>query len=171
VAIEVTHSLFDFIFKRKFSSSQKGYLEVRESSASLIIVPVKIMALLVAIFSLLAMIFEIKYFSEYSIQIYVIRLSSTLIAFSVLSLLTAQFAEKYSLFLVHLLLLSIFLSSGLMIYHLPSTLLVNSSIIGLMVFMSALFLSWEVRHQIIVAIYYNLVFAGAILLNNRGFQI
>jgi len=55
-----------------------------------------------------------------------------------------------------------------MIYHLPSTLLVNSSIIGLMVFTSALFLSWEVRHQIIVAIYYNAVFAGAILLNDRA---
>ncbi len=37
-----------------------------------------------------------------------------------------------------------------------------------MVFTSALFLSWEVRHQIIVAIYYNVVFAGAILLNNRA---
>jgi len=37
-----------------------------------------------------------------------------------------------------------------------------------MVFTSALFLSWEVRHQIIVAIYYNVVFAGAILFNDRA---
>ncbi len=165
---EVSNSLFDFIFKSKIPYSQKGYFAVKQSSASLVIVPVKIMALLVAIVGLLAMIFEIKYFAEYSVQIYLIRLSSTLIAFSVLSLLTTQFAEKYSIYLVHLLLLTIIISSGLMIYHLPSTLVVNSSIIGLMVFTSAMFLSWEVRHQIIVAIYYNIVFAGAILLNDRA---
>lgn len=168
MAIEISNSIFDFIFKNKIPYSQKGYSKVRESSASLVIVPVKIMALLVAIVGLLAMIFEIKYFTEYSIQIYVIRLSSTIIAFSVLSILTTQNAEKYSIYFVHLLLLTIIISSGLMIYYLPSTLLVNSSIIGLMVFTSALFLSWEVRHQIIVAIYYNVVFAGAILFNNHA---
>ena len=64
--------------------------------------------------------------------------------------------------------LTIIVSSGLMISYLPSTLLVNSSIIGLMVFTSALFLSWEVTHQIIVAIYYNVMFAGAILLNDSA---
>ncbi len=168
MATEVSNSLFDFIFKSKITSSQKGYSEVKQSSVSLVIVPVKIMALLVATFGLLAMIFEIKYFAEYSVQIYIIRLSSTLIAFSVLTLLTTQFAEKYSIFLVHLLLLTIITSSGLLIYHLPTTLLVNSSIIGLMVFTSALFLSWEVKHQIVVAIYYNALFAGAILLNDKA---
>lgn len=168
MATEVSNSLFDFIFKSKIQSSQKGYSEVKQSSVSLVIVPVKIMALLVAIFGLLAMIFEIKYFAEYSVQIYIIRLSSTLIAFSVLTLLTTQFAEKYSIYLVHLLLLTIITSSGLLIYYHPTTLLVNSSIIGLMVFTSALFLSWEVKHQIVVAIYYNAVFAGAILLNDKA---
>ena len=167
MATKVSNSLFGFIFKGKIPYSQKGYFAVKQSSASLTIVPVKIMALLVAIVGLLAMIFEIKYFTEYSVQIYLIRLSSTLIAFSILSLLTTQFAEKYSIYLVHLLLLTIIISSGLMIYHLPSTLVVNSSIIGLMVFTSAMFLSWEVRHQIIVAIYYNIVFAGAILVNDH----
>ncbi len=37
-----------------------------------------------------------------------------------------------------------------------------------MIFSSALFLSWEVKHQIIVAIYYNLVFAASILFNNNS---
>jgi len=54
-----------------------------------------------------------------------------------------------------------------MIYRIPSTLIVNSQIVGLMIFTSALFLSWELKHQIIVAIYYNIVFASAILLNDR----
>jgi PAS domain S-box-containing protein len=55
-----------------------------------------------------------------------------------------------------------------MIYLIPTTLLVNSSIVGLMIFTSALFLSWEIRNQIVVAIYYNLVFAASILFNDRG---
>jgi len=37
-----------------------------------------------------------------------------------------------------------------------------------MIFSSALFLSWEIKHQIIVAIYYNLVFAASILFNNHS---
>ena len=37
-----------------------------------------------------------------------------------------------------------------------------------MIFTSALFLSWDIRNQIIVAIYYNIVFASAILLNDSA---
>jgi PAS domain S-box-containing protein len=55
-----------------------------------------------------------------------------------------------------------------MIYILPKSLFVNSTVTGLMIFTSALFLSWEIRNQIIVAIYYNLVFAAAILLSDRA---
>jgi PAS domain S-box-containing protein len=55
-----------------------------------------------------------------------------------------------------------------MIYLLPQTLLVNSQIVGLIIFTSALFLSWTVKNQILVAIYYNAVFASAILLNNKA---
>jgi PAS domain S-box-containing protein len=55
-----------------------------------------------------------------------------------------------------------------MIFIIPTTLLVNSSIVGLMIFTSAMFLSWEIRNQIVVAIYYNFVFAAAILLNDQG---
>ncbi len=53
-----------------------------------------------------------------------------------------------------------------MIYLIPNTLVVNVQIVALMIFTSALFLSWDVKNQIIVAIYYNLVFATAILLND-----
>jgi PAS domain S-box-containing protein len=55
-----------------------------------------------------------------------------------------------------------------MIYLLPTTLVLNSQIVGLMIFTSALFLSWDVKNQIIVAIYYNIVFASAILLNDHN---
>lgn len=53
-----------------------------------------------------------------------------------------------------------------MIYLMPKTIVVNSQIVGLVIFTSALFLSWEVVNQIIAAIYYNLIFAAAILIND-----
>ena len=60
MATEVNTSLFDFIFRSKIASSHVGYTKVKKSTVSLVIVPVKIMALLVAIFGLLAMILEIE---------------------------------------------------------------------------------------------------------------
>ncbi|MEW6652810.1 MAG: ATP-binding protein, partial [Bacteroidota bacterium] len=58
-------------------------------------------------------------------------------------------------------------SFGLMIYLIPETLIFNSQIISLIIFVAALFLSWDVANQIILAIYYNLVFAVSILMSNR----
>ena len=55
-----------------------------------------------------------------------------------------------------------------MIFVLPTTLLVNSQIVGLIIFTSALFLSWDIKNQIIVGIYYNLIFIITILLNDKA---
>jgi PAS domain S-box-containing protein len=126
------------------------------------------MALLIAISGLFAMIFEVRYFSEYSLHVYLTRLAATVISFIVLVFLSTKAGIKQPVLLVHILLGAIIASSGYMIYLMPSTLVVNSQIVGLMIFTSALFLSWEVKNQIIVAIYYNLVFASAILLNDKS---
>jgi PAS domain S-box-containing protein len=114
------------------------------------------------------MIFEVRYFYEQAGQIYIIRLSATLTSIFILAILNTRFANRFSILLVHILLLTIIVSSGLMIYLLPQTLLVNAQIVGLIIFTSALFLSWTVKNQILVAIYYNAVFASAILLNNKA---
>ena len=127
----------------------------------------RIISLLVALSGLLAMVFEVKLYPEYSVEIYIIRLTATVIAFLILTALSTPLVSKNPVALVHLLLLTIIVSSGLMIFLLPNTLLVNSSIVGLLIFTSALFFSWEVKNQIIVAIYYNIVFAVAVLLNDR----
>ncbi len=58
-----------------------------------------------------------------------------------------------------------------MIYLIPKTLIFNSHLISLIIFIAALFLSWEVTNQIIVAIYYNMVFAVSIILNSREIYI
>ncbi len=142
-------------------------MEVKSELDAMVIVPLKILAALVVVLGLFAMVFEIKYHPEYSFQIYLVRLSSVVLAFVLLADSTTRSAKNHPVILVHFLLLNIIASSGIMIYLLPATLLVNSSIVGLMIFTSALFLSWEVKNQIIVAIYYNVVFIASMLLNNN----
>jgi PAS domain S-box-containing protein len=80
----------------------------------------------------------------------------------------SKFGKKHPVGLVHILLLTIIGSFGVMIYLIPDTVVFNSHIISLIIFTAALFLSWEVTNQIIVAIYYNIVFAGSILLTDRS---
>lgn len=134
---------------------------------TLLITPLKIIAILVSIAGLFAMIFEIKYFNEFSWQIYFTRLLSTVIAFLVLLYLYFGKALKKTVALMHLLLLTIIVTSGYMIYLIPSTLFVNAQIVALLIFTSALFLTWAVKNQIIVAIYYNTVFAAAIIFGKQ----
>jgi PAS domain S-box-containing protein len=167
-AIDNSTSVFDFLIKDNPNKETERFEELKNEANLLVITPLKIMGYLVAIFGILAMIFEIRYFNEQAEQIYIIRLSATVISIFILAILNTRFANRFSIPLVHTLLLTIIISSGLMIYLLPQTLLVNSQIVGLIIFTSALFLSWTVKNQILVAIYYNAVFASAILLNNKA---
>ena len=166
--MEKAASLIEFLLKDKSVDHGSKYEEVKREANLLVISPLRIMGYLVVIFGVLAMIFEVRYFNAFSLQIYNIRLTAVFIALFVLAILNSKFAAKYSIILVHTLLLSIIVSSGMMVYFIPKTLLVNSQIVGLIIFTSALFLSWEIRHQIIVAIYYNIVFACAILLSDEA---
>ena len=163
----VGNSLLEFILTGKIPFSTKSYKEVKTQAEMLVVLPMRIISLLVALFGLLAMVFEVKLYPEYSIEIYLIRLTATVIAFMILTALSTPLVHRNPVALVHTLLLTIIVSSGLMIFLLPNTVLVNSSIVGLLIFTSALFFSWEVKHQIIVAIYYNIVFAVAVLLNDK----
>lgn len=160
-------TLIDFLYRNNIPFAARHYERVKKEAREFLISPLKVLALLVAIAGLFAMVFEVRYFHDFSVQIYLTRLIATLIAFIALVLLHTKFAENNSLTLVHILLFTIIISSAYMIYLLPSTLVLNSQIVALIIFTSALFLSWDVRNQIIVAIYYNLVFAIAILMNDR----
>ena len=153
-----------FFEKTKHYSFADASNEIKTWEQLLVKVPPRLIAYLVAILSLSAILFETNYFPKHLIEIYIIRLTSTAIAFTTLILLTSKTKEKHLILLIHILLLTIVVSSGLMVYFIPSGLLLNSSIIGLMIFTSALWLSWEIRNQIIVAIYYNLIFTGAVIL-------
>jgi PAS domain S-box-containing protein len=161
-------TIIDFVYNSKIPFSDKIYEQVKQQSGRLILPPLKIMALLIAISGLFAMLFEVRYFSEYSLEVYFTRLSATLIAFLVLVTLYTKYGMRRPIMLVHILLLTIIISTGYMIFLLPSTLIINAQLVGLMIFTAALFLSWDIKNQIIVAIYYNIVFAAAILMNNKS---
>ncbi len=161
-------TIVDYIYHGDVVFSANEYEQVRRETKELLIPPLKVMALLIAISGLFAMIFEVRYFSSFAFQVYFTRLSATLVAFLILVSLYTKWGMNKPIILVHTLLANIILSSAFMIFLLPKTLVPNSQIVGLMIFTSALFLSWDVKHQIIVAIYYNLVFAAAILFNDHS---
>ncbi|MCU0364456.1 MAG: response regulator [Ignavibacteriaceae bacterium] len=142
------------------------FKEVKNQANSLVKVPPRLMAYLVAILSLIALFIETNFFPANTFEIFTVRFTATVIALSLLVLLNSKSSEKRLVTLYHVLLLTLIISSGLMIYLIPSTLLLNTSFIGLMIFTSALLLSWEVRNQIIVAGYYNLIFAAVLVLTN-----
>ena len=108
----ISSSIIDFIFKSKFPLSSEKYKEVKKQLENLLFVPLRIMSLLVALFGLFAMVFEVKYFPEHSLEIYFIRLISTLIAFIILTTLSGKISLKRSILLLHILLLTIIISSG-----------------------------------------------------------
>ncbi len=160
------NSFTSYIFRQEQPFSSTKYAKVKEELEKLLISPLKVISLLVTIAGVFALVFEVRYFTEYSTTIYFVRLIQTFTGFFIL--IHSIFIDKKDnrVFVVHLLLLMIVLVSAIMIYLIPSTLQFNSHIAGLVIFTSALFLSWEVKNQIIVAIYYNLVFASAIFFNN-----
>lgn len=161
-------TVIEYIYDNELPFKGEKFEYVKRETEGLLVTPLRIMALLVALSGLFAMIFEVRYFSEYSVQVYFTRLIATLIAFIILVSLNTEKGKKRSVLNVHLLLIVIIVSSGYMIYLMPKTLVVNAQIVGLMIFTSALFLSWEVKNQIIVAIYYNIVFASAILFSEKN---
>jgi PAS domain S-box-containing protein len=161
------NSLIGFIFNPKLPFLKERYERIKVESGKYLVTPLKVIALMVAISGIFAMIFEVRHHAEFAFEIYFVRLIATLISFIILVFLSSKNATRYSILLVHILLLTIISSSALMILLMPNSLIVNSQIVGLMIFTSAMFLNWEIKNQILVAIYYNIVFAVAILFNDQ----
>ncbi len=154
-------------FKMKTSDELKKY------ESPLTKAPPRILVYLAAILVLSAFFFEIKYFPEYLNKILAVRMAASLLAIIVAIFLNSKATEKRFIWTMHILLLAVVTSSSLMIYFIPATLLINASIIGLMILTSALFLTWKLINQIIVASYYNLIFIVALIFtyqNTEQFQ-
>lgn len=134
----------------------------------LLVAPLRVIANIATITGLITLLFEVEFFPAFSQEVYVTRLAATAIAFIVLVLSNLKIGQKIPALLIHVLLLTIVASFSLIVYLIPSTLVFNSYVVGLLVFTISIFLSWDVINQIIVAVYYNLVFLAAIMLNKES---
>lgn len=137
-------------------------------SKDLMVAPLQIIASLVIIVGIFSLIFEIKYFTEFSMDIYFGRVIATVVGFTVLALTYFEIGKKFPIFLIHLLLLTIIASFASIILLVPKSIYVNSQLLALIIFTSSLFLSWDIKNQIILAMYYNVLFAISILLNDSS---
>ena len=113
-----------------------------------------------------SLIFEIYFFQEFIIRIYFARIIFTIIALSIFGLSYKPFTIKYTTVLTHIFLISLISSFVITIHEIPKTVFINSQILSLLIFTTAIIFSWETKNQIIVAIYYNLLFASSIIFNN-----
>ena len=163
------------ITENKFKNTleRKRFEYFREESKRNLIDPFQALAKFTAVAGVLAMILEVQWpqAKSHLVEIYISRLSAIVIAFLLLVISNFKIGKKHPVILIHTLLLSIIVSFGVMIYLIPSTIIFNSHIISLIIFIAALFLSWEVSNQIIVAIYYNVVFTISIIFNSKSITI
>ena len=113
-----------------------------------------------------SLIFEIYFFQEFIIKIYFARIIFTIIALFIFGLSYKPFIIKYTTLLTHIFLISLISSFVITIHEIPKTIFINSQILSLLVFTTAIIFSWETKNQIIVAIYYNLLFASSIIFNH-----
>jgi PAS domain S-box-containing protein len=113
-----------------------------------------------------SLMFEIYYFHEFVIEIYFARIIFTIIALAIFVLSYKKISRKISILLTHIYLIALISSFVITIYKLPDTVFINSQILALLIFTSAIIFSWETRHQIIVAIYYNILFGVSIIFND-----
>jgi PAS domain S-box-containing protein len=163
---QTNSSFAEYIYKLELPFSITKYEKVKKEFEKLLISPIKAISLLVTIAGIFALLFEVKYFTNLSGEIYIVRLAQTIISFSILVYSFMSDKKEHQVLIIHILLSTIVIVSAIMIILIPSTFQFNSQIAGLIIFTSALFLSWEVKNQIIVAIYYNAVSASAIFLSN-----
>ncbi len=129
------------------------------------LVPFKTTAYVVIITSLIALLYELKLFQQFSNIIYEVRFTIIFLTFIALFISNLKFFERHLLSLIHFIFLSFVCSSAVIIYFLPHAFLINSIITGLIIFLAALYIKWDFKNQIIVIIYFSLIFIGIILFN------
>ncbi len=135
-----------------------------ESSAkNLIIMPLRMLAILSAISGVLALIFEVQSLVIHSLEVYISRLAATVVAFVVLVISQTEFGKKKPEILVHAMVIAVILSSGFVVYRIPSMFQVNSNIIALYVFMIGLSMGWKYIHQMAAVVYFLIIYFAAII--------
>jgi signal transduction histidine kinase len=118
-----------------------------------------------------SLLFEIYFFKGFILEIYFARLIFTIIALFIFGISFRPISNKFSIVLTHIFLISLISSFIITIYKIPRTVFINSQILSLLIFTTAIIFSWETKNQIIVAIYYNILFAASIIFNNSNIYL
>ena len=90
-----------------------------DENNKVILKPLKVFAIITAIAGVLALVFEVQNIQLFAFDIYLARLASTIISFVVLIVANTQFGKSKPQFLIHLLLVTLILSFGYIIYKVP----------------------------------------------------
>lgn len=124
--------------------------------------PLRVLAAISVIAGTWSMLFEIYFFKAFEIDLYFARLSFTILSSLIFVLTFKKVPKNYLNIVTHILILGMISSFIFTIIKIPTTIYINSQILSLLIFTFAIIFSWEVTQQIIVAIYYNLLFAASI---------
>lgn len=130
--------------------------------------PLRILAAISIVAGTWSMLFEIYFFKAFQIELYLARVSFTFLSAIIFFLSFKQFKRPVIILLIHILILGLISSFIFTIMMIPTTIYINSQILSLLIFTFALIFSWEVTQQIIVAIYYNLLFAASIFYSDQN---
>lgn len=134
--------------------------------------PLRILSAISIVAGAWSMLFEIYFFQGFQIELYVARVSFTLLAAIIFAFSFKELDRKIEILLTHALILGLIGSFVFTILMIPTTIYINSQILSLLIFTFAIIFSWEVTQQIIVAIYYNLLFAASIFYSDKNiFQL
>lgn len=118
-----------------------------------------------------SLLFEIYFFHNFSIDIYFARLLLTLFSFLIFIGSFKNLPDRVITIFLHFIVFALISSFLYTIYKIPSTLFVNIQILSLVIFTLSLVYSWDPKNQILVAIYYNLLFAGSIFFNSSNIYL
>jgi signal transduction histidine kinase len=153
----------------------KSYMETRfpriQSEDEKILSSLRILSAVGIIVGSWSLIFEIYFFQEFILGIYFARIIFTFIALFIFIVSFKPISKKISTILTHIFLISLISSFVITIHEIPRTIYINSQILSLLIFTTAIIFSWETKNQIIAAIYYNLLFAGSIIFNNSNIYL
>lgn len=149
---------------------QQGIITYASSESN--INPLRILAAISVMAGTWSMLFEIYFFHAFQIDLYIARVSFTFLASIIFILSFRNFSKTFFNIITHILILGMISSFIFTIIKIPSTIYINSQILSLLIFTFAIIFSWEVTQQIIVAIYYNLLFATSIFYSDDNiFQL
>jgi len=132
------------------------------ASAESQINPLRILSAISVMAGTWSMLFEIYFFQSFQIDLYLARVSFTILSSIIFVLSFRNLSKVFLNIITHILILGMISSFIFTIIKIPSTIYINSQILSLLIFTFAIIFSWEVTQQIIVAIYYNLLFATSI---------